>query len=1471
MKKVILFLTVCVLTAGLFPGTMHQAYAADPYLQAPVSDLTVTDVYTAVQNAYNVLLRWTQPLNYTPDSGADAAANPPNPEFAERFDLYYRNATQRQSQGPVRMQIAAGTTYGGLPYSYTFNNLALDANSLYEFTVTPIRNNRYRMVDATGNVAYQSRQAQVDSNAPVEQRGLYLTDIKATATGSGNQLTVNWYNPTLDGTDVFTGYDIYYQLRTVLGNEITGVPYTVSLSDPNLVVNRDGTLQYTILDSNLQIGQWYSVKVEPRVGSLSVRKDGVTRVTVNNKSYTLAYKPFDHEYRYDEAYVKPTLNVTPEGNRYVMLTWDALVNRPTSDSPARVEVYESTSPDMSGAKQIGNIDGSAVYYVNYWLADKPETTMYYQIIIYDRDGNQMLSEIRSFDPVYGDFAPYKPDLLNATANLTPRNLDITWLAFARMAYNASEEASLDTTYGSYIDRNMIYDIYVTDAYENFNDAYFSAYPVATTSARNLTLQPWPDSLAAQKSPSYNMKATQYYTRDPGTGTYVSQPLADNKVYYVKIVATRDPGGQVSQPAYGSVYMPSAASLELDPQAIAAPPLRVTDITATFITVTWDTKYLEVYWPDKSDPGKGTWHAVLGVDASGKIIYGKSAMDMEDSSRTFVLNDLFSDINTLNTQNPAEVYQYLENAKTVIAGKLRQINASAAVPNPMTLRIIDLTGASYEIHTVGYDAMMMQGGYEAYLQSNLTGSTGWTPAPNVTPGTLKTGSLTCTVVNADAPTPGPLAVNTAYVIYMRPYVTLAGGTTRVAYYPNYVMATTLDVRLPVEIDPTTPVLRGDSVTDMSVTVYWPWLDLEYDLAYADRLSSYPNGGTVLPWSVISQTANVRESSDGNSYMYFTVPDLFPDTVYYFWVRARAVNATGSKNSEWSNPIDMETLDIQAPQPPTGLGPAGRDHVNTYNKLNATNYAPTEENALVIEWMRDSNDTAAAASGGNATGGTATQLPLAELLNMYMVRFDGLIANRSYYIRAKTVLTVTRTGTANTKTYNYVVQVSLDTDFKDVTEFTIPVMPGTTDPVYTKQKESNWCTVVRLVTARTNTEYDGDVNPDQYPLPAQDWEITYDAYTGTLTHRFRSNQTDASGVQDQQADQRLISRLLAERTYVYKVDVTSYGSRTVNNRVLEVPYSLMKAFDERKITMEVTAGNVVLSIAPGSFDTSAVRALPDMGVGARVRLTVSAGNTGTPTLSTGDSYLSAPQKVSAQVLTPTRTVTVENFAKPVSVKMALNSRVTPLEKNTGLYTSTANSGGWSALNSQYDANAATLSAGVYTPGSFAVIVKSTPASATNATAASNASRDAMFRVTAKVNITDMARFNASDIVTPNQFNNLVTAVALNRSSTAINTAPSAADTNALNKAKLMVAGSVTREAAISALVTLYELKTKQIVPTDYASDVVPYTDMASVSDEYRQNLMKAVNIGFINGTVQPKNLLSMGDLMQMTDIILQDAGQ
>jgi hypothetical protein len=592
------------------------------------------------------------------------------------------------------------------------------------------------------------------------------------------------------------------------------------------------------------------------------------------------------------------------------------------------------------------------------------------------------------------------------------------------------------------------------------------------------------------------------------------------------------------------------------------------------------------------------------------------------------------------------------------------------------------------------------------------------------------------------------------------------------------------------------------------------------------------------------------------------------MYHFWIRT--VNPQG-RYSVWSNPVSERTLDIIPPVPPTAIRVASRTSLQAYNTENSTNLATGEPNQLILEFLRIFNDLnnpapGPAQTGYDVTGGLARWLASPSLRTTYMTFFDELLPNRLYYVRVSTILTVTRgdSPTGIVRAYSYRMQIAITDEFLDPIEIILPsLQPYIETPGQMRRAESEWSEVFWFRSGASDDEYDGDVNADLFPLPDRDWEITYDRDTSTLTFRFRTNQIDETGARDHNVDQRFISRLVQQRVFTYRLNMSTYNYQPVANAVVEVPYSILQAFYERQIAMEITMDNVVVSFTPGSLATPEALALAGVGPDTTARLMIYSGTPGAPALNLGDSYASVPRQIAAQVVTPARTINFDNFAQPLELTFRLEHQAMLMEHNVALFTTTPITQGWQRMDASHSPITGDLTINAYRVGNFAAIAQAGPAQIMP----QHPSRDAFLRVTSAITITDMPAFNPNEAVTGNVFNNMVAAVANGRNTVAVYSAVSRADTTSLTRARLFVPGDVvSREAAIASLVTVYERRTGAAVrPADGSAP----PDLASASAANHLALIKASYLGFFTGNARPTEALTMGDFMTMLDIIILDA--
>jgi hypothetical protein len=926
--------------------------------------------------------------------------------------------------------------------------------------------------------------------------------------------------------------------------------------------------------------------------------------------------------------------------------------------------------------------------------------------------------------------------------------------------------------------------------------------------------------------------------------------------------------------------------------------------------------------DATQPNRNTWHTLVGVTHDPhRLIFGRSAAHINyvasldptvpRDQRHLFLNEMLSPASrnrmmgmeefVRNLRLPTYLAPFLNEARWEVRDYMFEEwgysgFGDPATSPPMALRLQDTSifdprnpdtpiPFSYEIHVIPYQAMRMHsGGFEGYKAMLMANTGMWTSIgqPTITEG----------IANHVV---GGLLENTPYIIFIRPYVTVGGEILRAAY-PTFVIGTTVVTPDRPVPDPTTPVLHPVPryTTRNQVAVRWRvQADMVYELRISHFFTDYPNGGTTIPISF----ENLQEARDGRlvelenprallwiediinaageeiPYFHLRIQERFPDTTYYIWARAIGVDENGNvatPPSQPSNPVDIHTLEIEPPPPPRSLARVPQNLLNMFNRYNETTYRNDEPDNLIISFMRifqdlrdDMGNLVERAESGVADGGSVTPLNMPNLseteayVAIHMLRFEDLRANQRYFVRARTILTVQRGGP---DIFSYEVQVANNEDFLDAITFTIPPLIPM-DPVNTRRATSEWVEI-ELDTGLYDGEFDGVHRPDQYPLPEYDWEITYDPTTQTLTWRFRTNQRGADGRLDQNVDQRFISRLIQSRVFTFTADLSSYNGMPITNREIILPESILRAFDERRITFEILAGDKNIQIPPGAFDTAQTRGL-QVGIGSYYRIALNGVSAGMPPLQTNTSFATIPQRLTVSAITPARTANLTTFARPINVELPVEDFITPDGMRTGLFVSDPNTASWRDAGGQLDFINNSISSGIRTPSTFAGISRNAPPMLEP----QNPANAPMQRVSSLLTITDMVVFDPNRQISANEFNNIVNAVMTGSSSVTMGAQLPAASERSMRNARLLAPQDLTREAAIDIMVRLYENRTRQILTPMSSVDSIP--GMQNASPAFVRNLRIAADLGFITGPLEPRDRLTMGEMMNMVDIIKMDS--
>ncbi|MCL2224167.1 MAG: hypothetical protein FWB96_04260 [Defluviitaleaceae bacterium] len=1533
-----------------------------PMRQRPISESTmVVNPAASGGTSYNLNIMWSRPqlstvpdFNVPPERLAEAAASETLwTLFPTRYLVDFRNATRGEVFGgnpslpqieiaaPANGQLRTLPTGTRLEVSTGARAFTMQQSSLYEIRIDPIRPVPIILPPPVPGAEgiLSSRNALIDNSPglPLGRDLLFLTDIPLEGRGRGNSITITWQDPTWGGMNIFPYWQISY------GDYVPGAPISgarvitrpVGGSDAGsgeIVQNPDGTLSYTLFDPRIPPIGFQQISVNPAFGP---NPEGVPAHRVRqgqSSAYTIiSGRQFEIFFTTNEystvVTMIPELFSEQAGAQFIRLWWPHLtgiagmLNRVEIEEwPADME-GEVPDPGMSPMSILRVLGGYAFLGINEIFVGPgiPREPRGFALAIHLNDGTVLRTEVIVYDPHIAEFSPYRPELVRVD-HVDGGAISMEWLAFLRFPAVADEIALVpegDPYNGRFVDTAMYYEIFVSDSWEDMGHMttpLLTINPSQLEASRRLSpVQPQPYPLVFDPTwqfwPFDNVTQYQALTDDG----IVVRDIRGNRVYFVRIRAVREPGGQSSSWAYGSVYVPPLDPFIITPEMISSPPVEIPSeatvhITESSIPLRWDTRYLEIMWPGDRDtsnfrdpdryPPRNIWHTVIGATLDNRPIFGRSATQINyvasapDGAlpRHEFLNRMIEpalrerllglDEFPMNPNNPAQLAPVLNDAREQINNFT--MNRWDTRFHPMALRMQNTDDFSYQLHVVPYQTVRLHPrGFEGYRDTIPAGSWVSIGQPEITDG-VKNHVVT------------ELSENTAYVIFIRPYVTI-GGQVVTAAFPTFVVGTTVVTPIRPVPDPSTPVLHPVPryTTRNRVGVRWRVQDnMVYEVRVSHFFSDYPNGGTVIPivWEDIQaalddQTIELENPHsvlevievEGTPYLHLRIHERFPDTTYYIWARAVGVDNDGNvitPPSLPSNPVDIHTNDIEPPAPPRSLARVPQNLLDMFNRYNDTEYRNDEPEALTISFMRIFEDlrdvmgnlTERAEAGAGDAGVRPLNMPNLDVTESYVAihitRFENLIANRNYYIRARTILTVERDSP---DVFSYEIQLADNEDFLDAVTFTIPPLVEM-NPITMRRATSNWVNI-EVGTGVSDGEFDSAHRPDQYPMPERDFEITYDPLTQSLIWRFRTNQRGADGRLDQNVDQRFITRLIQDNVFQYTIDLSNHNNMPIANREIIMPESILRAFDGRRIALEILAGDTNVVIPPGAFDTAQTRALQP-GIGTYYRIAINNVDSGMPPLVTNTEFATVPQRFSVSAMTPQRTENLNTFARPVIVELPVERHTGPDGLRTGLFVNDPNTASWRDTQGQFSFFANSLSSGIQNPTTFAGISRVTPPMAVPQTPANAPAVQAMERVATRFTLTDMTSFNPSHPVTANEFNNIVNALVTGNSSATMGATIPPANVSSLTRARLHAAADPTRETAMDIMVRLYENRTRQILTPMTPEDSVP--GIQNANPALRNNLRKAADIGFITGPLEPNSRLTMGEMMNMVDIIIIDAG-
>ncbi len=1413
--------------------------------QAYIDTINVSDSSPTTSGAtnYQIKFSWQEPVSYEADTlngvvdgGGEHKISELAPDSAG-YEVNFRNATKSESFGSAN---AVKVENYGEQMSIDIKKELVDS-SIYSFRALPWHTHTYRTYDSEGFlVSSETKRAPYESDT-VNAEALYLTDIDLSAVSEGNNITFTWKNPTYMGSNVFTGYNIYYDIDGKDKDKYITVK--VNEADPNLTVTSSG-YSYTAYIEDIDFGRFYNAKIEPLVGSNYEeirKKSGAKTVTVDGTTYPIGFTSRD--YRFDGIYLTPSIVIDDISDKNIQLSWG-------QGNYSKIEIYTSTlegeQGTVDGYSLIGTLSGTNASLTSFIL-QKPTVLTYYKVKFTFADGTSyMISDWMVYDPTYKIFEPFMPKIYEFEGAEDSANpaLNVIFNAFTREAIS-DEEVEI---YGDkpFVDKNVDYKIWITDNPENFEDPSFDDNTIAILNGADLTAISYlvpedsNDAEAGETINVYEKSFSSYYTYE--NGSYAQKATKDGKIYYIKIQAFR-PQGDESKIAYDLTYVKPLTDNISNPITLTNPPLRlevdeleVPIKTKTSFNIEWQETWNEAY-----DFNTEQWYAVIGVNTNGEIVYGKEATDgLNDSSRVIPLYDgEFYTGNVTSDQN---------RVKT----KLKELGVSegTAQYENFIMRESNLKDSDYEIFVTSYSNMEVNGGYEAYYNNKLEDDDSvWR---GITPN-YEDGVYTYTVNATDDPS-GALEPGTSYVVYIRPYVTFSDGTKVYSFNPGYVIGETLSDRETLVVTPPTIIIYDVDETQSTVTFEFEYTDtFVYDFRFSNKLADYTEGGVEISNEELLANGTKYVNDEGNVMLKYTVTDLAPETTYYTWGRANYNDVT----SAWSLPLEQETKALEIPQAPRAVGLMDNTNVKLINETNGTTYENPNDSYFIIDFARipvDENEHENTITE-NRDGAYIFDQLIPRFPGAY---FDELVPNQKYYVRAKTVLTAVVNGINADYYYSYVVQISESSRFEDYN--TVHVFEGdyVPDGITVIQVESEWSTAVVAKTGKTDGEYDGDKDDILYPIPDNNFLISVG--TDDVVYEYRGSGQDSNGVDNNLADQRLISDLVRNGAYSLVADLSDYDNFSQSIREVRLPYRLVDSLNEAKISFTMKANDTYLTTTFQDIDKIAkANNINDFGNDSMISIKFAdKTNTYSSSLNTA-SFITPAEKIIITLETPTRSVRIQNTYDVMELAFQIKDRL-EYETSNIYVTSFDDYGNQTTMSHAYDSEVGTIN--IYTK------MLTTYGAVKQGVANTTLEPDHYYSVVSQLNITDLRPYKGSNEVYALYYNNIVAGIIKEKPEITMSAQLASDEYTALGRSGILVSGDkIKREDAIASMVEVYELKTGSRIQRITSTSNVP--GISNVSSKNKEAVAKAYDIGlYYDNNTTFSETLTFDELFYMVDLVLTD---
>lgn len=1017
-------------------------------------------------------------------------------------------------------------------------------------------------------------------------------------------------------------------------------------------------------------------------------------------------------------------------------------------------------------------------------------------------------DVSTLDGLLADKRGFQVDTTSNTINLA-------WTSFRRKDYD-----KYSPTFGKYItDFDVYYDIWITDQLGGLNTVKKAFTDLQIN--KNVDI----DKMIISKGDVIGFKhsITQYV--DANTNTLKN--IQPNKLYYIKILAKKKSGTDEvkSDQEIKSIYFNYNGDV-FTPPVMARPPLKIVPekLLKDSAVIQWRREWYEVISKDPTGELKNWYHQVW-AEKGGKIYKDKA-----DNRTLFRLDDLedvkqlidFVGVTNFNTD-------YIYRAIDLGANAL---GASDVNYEFVRLKYTDVQ-AVIEARRVKQPNYSLDNYLKDLVREEKEGITtiNW---KNISPTQDAADNKLLNYKEEG------LRPNKSYVFLIRPYRQI-GAQKLMAFYPSALVVSTPDDVPAVTPTPPVPYLEvKDMYSDSEIQLIW---DYDKQFAYELKYSKIDDidKAEELPWDILDEYDKEEDIPAYISDYTYEEKDLFPDTTYYFWIRAKS-KKDEKKVSRWSNSVIGRTKDLESPIPPRGIGkgtkskliehdikdPIGKDYLTIQWILDSLDdYGKDKEEgsdkkrfsksyAYILEYADNAEflDAITMNITNDNVGGSAENN---KILDKNLVQINDLISNKVYYIRMKTKVI-----------------------FKD------------SKGDRTIEKESEYSTTIWLITKWTGSEYDGTKDPSKEILPENDYELIYDKVKQTLTYRFRY---DDKG--DNNTDQRLIADLISKNKYKYTIDVSEYMNKPIKSRIIKMNDGILKAFDEYKVDVVINAGDIVIDIPYQSFANAEYNYARKYGDNPEYVMTVDKVVSQyelSKKPKNADKLLSDTQRFNVTVLNDMLSYDINYTEKLFQVKLRPASRFELYDKQADTYEYDYKKSTWNRTNGVLEKRDGLMTFDTGVVGKYAIY--STEDKVTkNITHWSEAYRKSLLK---KVNVIGIDNnYEPNNQVKSNKLINMVSGIVEGEKDIDLNKKINSNKITQLVRAGLVKEGrdlnsKISRRESIEMFIKAYEIINGE--PIYYSKD----KEVVSA---------KAYNIGLIEKDVieRPQAPLSYGEMFFMADMI------